>query len=109
MPRNGLLLRPAWDFSGRVVQPQSILDSRCSCRYNFPRAAEAAEGGLHGAFAFPIILGGEVTGVMEFFSRGIHAPDDDLLSMLTALGTQIGKFIERDRMAEQLALYTENC
>ena len=75
---------------------------------NFPRAAEAAEGGLHSAFAFPIILGGEVTGVMEFFSRGIHAPDDDLLSMLTALGTQIAKFIERERMAEQLAQYTEN-
>jgi PAS domain S-box-containing protein len=76
---------------------------------NFPRAAEAAEGGLHGAFAFPIILGGEVTGVMEFFSRGIHAPDDDLLSMLTALGTQIAKFIERERMAAQLAHYRENC
>ena len=75
---------------------------------NFPRAAEAAEGGLHGAFAFPIILNGEVTGVMEFFSRGIHAPDDDLLSMLTALGTQIAKFIERERMAEQLAQYREN-
>jgi GAF domain-containing protein len=76
---------------------------------NFPRAAEAAEGELHSAFAFPIILGSEVTGVMEFFSRGIHAPDDDLLSMLTALGTQIAKFIERQRMAEQLAQYTENC
>jgi PAS domain S-box-containing protein len=75
---------------------------------NFPRAAEAAEGGLHSAFAFPIILDGEVTGVMEFFSRGIHAPDDDLLSMLTALGTQIAKFIERERMTEQLAQYTEN-
>jgi hypothetical protein len=32
-----------------------------------------------------------------------------LLSMLTALGTQIAKFIERERMAEQLAQYTENC
>jgi hypothetical protein len=45
---------------------------------------------------------------MEFFSRGIHAPDDDLLSMLTPLGTQIAKFIERERMAEQLAQYTDN-
>jgi len=47
-------------------------------------------------------------GVIEFFSREIHAPDYDLLSMLTALGTQIAKFIERERMAEQLAQYTEN-
>jgi GAF domain len=90
MPRNGLLLRPAWDFPGACGPaakhfgfPDVVVDD------NFPRAAEAAEGGLHSAFAFPIILGGEVTGVMEFFSRGIHAPDDDLLSMLTALGTQM--------------------
>jgi putative acetyltransferase len=76
-----------------------------------PNALEKVTGivSYHSAFAFPIILGGEVTGVMEFFSRGIYAPDDDLLSMLTALGTQIAKFIERERMAEQLAQYTENC
>ena len=59
---------------------------------NFPRVALAAKGGLHGAFAFPIMLGSEVIGVMEFFSRGIHLPDDDLLSMLAALGAQIGSF-----------------
>jgi hypothetical protein len=28
--------------------------------------------------------------------------------MLTALGTQIAKFIERERMAEQLALYKDS-
>jgi len=43
--------------------------------------------------------------VMEFFSKRIYTPDDDLLSMLTALGAQIGSFIERERMADQLALY----
>jgi len=74
---------------------------------NFPRAALAAKGGLHGAFAFPIMLGTEVIGVMEFFSRGIHLPDDDLLSMLAALGAQIGSFIARERMAERLARYAD--
>lgn len=74
---------------------------------NIPRAALAARGGLHGAFAFPIMLGGEVTGVMEFFSRGIHLPDDDLLSMLAALGAQIGSFIDRERMADRLARYAD--
>jgi GAF domain-containing protein len=74
---------------------------------SFQRAALAAKGGLHGAFAFPIVLGSEVIGVMEFFSSGIHSPDDDLLSMLAALGAQIGSFIERERMADRLARYTE--
>ena len=74
---------------------------------NFPRAALAAKGGLHGAFAFPIMLRDEVIGVMEFFSSGIHLPDDDLLSMLAALGAQIGSFIQRERMADRLARYAE--
>jgi PAS domain S-box-containing protein len=73
----------------------------------FPRVALAAKGGLHGAFAFPIMLGSEVIGVMEFFSRGIHLPDDDLLSMLAALGAQIGSFIDRERMADRLARYAD--
>jgi PAS domain S-box-containing protein len=74
---------------------------------NFPRAALAAKGGLHGAFAFPIMLGNEVIGVMEFFSSGIHLPDDDLLSMLAALGAQIGSFIQREQMADRLARYAD--
>jgi len=101
-PGSGLPGR-VWSSRKAFWIPDVVVDQ------NFPRAAEAAEGGLHSAFAFPVILDGGVTGVMEFFSRGIHAPDDDLLSMLTALGTQIAKFIEREQMAEQLAQYAQNC
>ena len=39
---------------------------------NFPRAPVAAKEGLRSAFGFPILLGGEVLGVLEFFSV---APD----------------------------------
>jgi PAS domain S-box-containing protein len=69
---------------------------------NFPRAPIAARVGLHGAFAFPILLGGEVTGVIEFFSREIQSPDDDLLQMMAALGSETGLFIERMRAEEAL-------
>jgi PAS domain S-box-containing protein len=75
---------------------------------NFPRGVLAAQGGLHGAFAFPIILGTDVIGVMEFFSRGIHPPDDDLLRMLSALGTQIGSFVQREQLANQLDRYVDS-
>jgi GAF domain-containing protein len=68
----------------------------------------AAKGGLHGAFAFPIMLGSELIGVMEFFSRGIHPPDDDLLSMLSALGTQIGSFVQREQLANRLERYADS-
>ena len=57
---------------------------------NFPRMPFAKESGLHGAFGFPVSSGPEVIGVIEFFSREIQSPDDDLLQMMSALGNQIG-------------------
>jgi PAS domain S-box-containing protein len=62
---------------------------------NFPRAPSAVKEGIHGAFGFPILLGGDVLGVMEFFSREIQKPDDDLLLALSVIGSQIGQFMER--------------
>jgi len=35
---------------------------------NFPRALSASIVGFHSAFGFPIFSGGEVQGVLEFFS-----------------------------------------
>jgi PAS domain S-box-containing protein len=69
---------------------------------NFPRAHIAAREGLHAAFGFPILLRGDVLSVMEFFSREIREPDEDLLSMLTSIGNQIGLFVERRRAQEEL-------
>jgi two-component system sensor histidine kinase/response regulator len=69
---------------------------------NFPRAPVAAREGLHAAFGFPILLRGEVLGVMEFFSREVRAPDEDLLSMLTSIGNQIGLFVDRRRAQDEL-------
>jgi len=69
---------------------------------NFPRAAAAAKLGLHAAFGFPVVLGTEILGVMEFFSREIREPDPDLFAMLDTIGSQIGQFIERRRAEEEL-------
>ena len=69
---------------------------------NFPRAPIAAREGLHAAFAFPILLGGDVLGVIEFFSHEIRQPDQELLDMMATLGSQIGQFIERKRAEDAL-------
>ena len=74
---------------------------------NFPRAPIAAREGLHAAFGFPVLLRGEVFGVMEFFSREIREPDEHLLPMLTTVGNQIGLFIERQRARDELSLLFE--
>ncbi|HYV34867.1 MAG TPA: PAS domain S-box protein, partial [Gemmataceae bacterium] len=69
---------------------------------NFPRQGIASKAGLHGAFAFPIVLGGEIVGVLDFFSRELRQPDKDLVEMMTAIGSQIGQFIERQRVQDSL-------
>ncbi len=68
----------------------------------FLRAPIAAREVLHAAFGFPILLSGEVLGVMEFFSHEIRQPDGDLLSMMAIIGSQIGQFIERKQAEEAL-------
>jgi two-component system sensor histidine kinase/response regulator len=85
-----------WSTGQPTWIPDVVLDS------NFPRADIAARENLHGAFGFPILLRGDVQSVMEFFSREIRAPDEDLLSMLTSVGNQIGLFVDRRRAQEEL-------
>lgn len=72
---------------------------------NFPRAPVARAAGLHAAFALPVLVHGQVVGVMEFFSRDIREPDAGLLRMLARVGAQVGQFMERKRVEEELARF----
>src|SRR6185503_17239682 len=44
---------------------------------------------------FPIMAEGQPLGVMEFFSREINQPDEALLQIVRAIGSQVGQFIQR--------------
>jgi PAS domain S-box-containing protein len=69
---------------------------------HFVRRSVAADAGLHAAFAFPILLRGEVLGVIDLLSRDVRQPDQELLDMMASLGSQIGQFIERKRAEDAL-------
>jgi signal transduction histidine kinase/DNA-binding NarL/FixJ family response regulator len=69
---------------------------------NFPRAAIAARAGLRAAFGFPIKVHSQIVGVLEFFSKDIQRPDEDVLKMMAAIGSQIGVFLSRERAAAEL-------
>src|SRR5499427_5056231 len=73
-----------------------------TCDPNFPRAPYAAAADLRGGFAFPLFFHGEIDGIMELFSHNVVEPDEDLLQMVEALGSQIGLFIERGRIVQEL-------
>jgi len=68
----------------------------------FRRAALAARAELRGAFCFPLMLGDEVLGVMDFFHRDTRAPDEMLLSAAQSIGSQIGQYIVRKQAEEDL-------
>ncbi len=64
---------------------------------NFPRARMAGELGIRGGFAFPVLIGNTVMGVLEFFSRSIESPNARLLEVMEIVGTQLGRVLERKR------------
>ncbi len=68
----------------------------------FVRAEVAARADLHSGFGFPIRIGGDIEGVIEFFSRQVREPDSELLSMIADLALRIGQFGERARAEEAL-------
>ena len=71
---------------------------------NLPYESAAGRNGLRGAFSVPITFNEEVAGVMEFLSREVRKPGDELLGMVTALGAQIAQFMRRER--DQIELRT---
>ncbi len=69
---------------------------------NFPRGPMAAKAGLRAAFAFPVSLGDDLLGVMEFFSTDARSSDENVLAMMHAAGRQIGQFIKRKETEAEL-------
>jgi diguanylate cyclase (GGDEF)-like protein/PAS domain S-box-containing protein len=59
------------------------------------RAPAGVAAGLCSAFAFPLLVGGQTLGVMEFFSRERRPADEKLANTARVLGTMIGEYIAR--------------
>jgi transcriptional regulator with GAF, ATPase, and Fis domain len=59
---------------------------------NFLRAPVAAEVGFHSACGFPVLVGNEILGVMEFFSSQRQEPDEELLRLMERISSRIGDF-----------------
>jgi PAS domain S-box-containing protein len=86
----------AWDREEPIWVADVLKES------NFPRAEAAAEAGLRGGMALPIFAGGEVIGAADFFAREVRSLDEELVALLSAVGAQIGEFVERLRAASAL-------
>ncbi len=87
---------------GRVLisgEPAWIIDVTKDS--NFPRAKLAENIGVKAGFAFPILIGKRVVGVMEFFSPKAVEPDSEMLDIMAQVGTQLGRVLERKQAHEE--------
>jgi PAS domain S-box-containing protein len=94
------LLRPAAEegLVGQAWQTGRSVWLRDIAAEAFHAQAGTAQAcGIHCAVAVPIKGGGQVLGVLEFFSPHVESQDGARLGTLTAVGAQLGQFIERVR------------
>lgn len=106
---SAIQFRPGEGLPGRVWKAnEPIWIHDVSIDPNLPRAQGALEANMRGAFAFPLFADQHVNGVIELFSRDFVELDPDLLQFVTALGSQIGFFIDGRRVEAELAQAKEN-
>jgi two-component system cell cycle sensor histidine kinase/response regulator CckA len=67
-----------------------------------PSHQQAHNAGFHGAFGFPLRVGGDIEGVVELYSRQIRVPDEELLKMIEEVGLKLEQFGDRTRAQEAL-------
>ncbi|MDB9438848.1 response regulator [Dolichospermum lemmermannii CS-548] len=94
---------PGIGLPGRILskfQPIWLTDI-CNDQ-NFLRTDIATQIGLKTAFGFPIRGGNTNIGVMVFFSKNMQLENADLLKGMMSIGDQIGQFIKRKQIEEEL-------
>lgn len=88
---------------GRIwerVQPVVVADVATDS--DFPRARQASEAGIRGAWGFPIVDGGRFEGAVCLYSREETRPDEMLLAMANSIGREMGAFARRTRAEAEL-------
>jgi len=99
----GVVVTAATGLVGRVWQAGVVAaeeDLERSADYE-PRTA-ALSAGLRSGLAFPVVVGGDVTGVVELVARRPHTPADEEVTVLATAGVEIGQFIRRAETAQAL-------
>jgi PAS domain S-box-containing protein len=69
---------------------------------HLPPAAGGQDPGVRAGVAFPVRVGEETVAVLEFYSERGAAPDAPLLEVLSNVGTQLGRVVERQRALQSL-------
>jgi PAS domain S-box-containing protein len=99
----GFVFEPGVGLPGRVwllKRPAWIQDATANA--NFMRAGFARRSGLKAGMAVPVIAGGEVIAVMEFFVFEPRQEDGRLLDIVSAVAAHLGLAIQRKKAEQAL-------
>ncbi|MBI3933946.1 MAG: EAL domain-containing protein [Acidobacteria bacterium] len=89
---------------GRVLQKRKVVWAEDITRdLVSPRSPAALNCGLKSGFAFPVIVGKDVTAILEFYSDKPQENDRMLAEATQQIGAQLGRSIERKQLADRLA------
>lgn len=69
---------------------------------DFHRKGFCDDINIRGAFGFPVIVGGRVVAVLEFFSPMEEKPNPSLMNLMDEIGIHLGIVIERKQYEKEL-------
>lgn len=95
-PRGVGLIGQAWEHG----KPSWVTDLATDML--MPRFTAAVKAGLATGIVAPIWVGDEIAGVVEFYSSEIAEEEDQLLAMMSDLGSRVGVYIMRKRTETDL-------
>ena len=73
------------------------------------RSTGAMRAGLMTAIAFPLAVGDDCEGVIEFLTTGVHEPNGEISAMFATVGAQLAQYLDRRReeQAESRRLHAQ--
>lgn len=97
----GMTLSPGVGLAGRAWEAQQpVWVENVGITDGCTEGAEARGELMRSGCAIPIRNGGNVLGILEFFSHEIQRTDPDLLQVLAGIGSQVAQYVEH-RQAER--------
>jgi diguanylate cyclase (GGDEF)-like protein len=100
---DGLRLEAGDGLPGRVLAAKrAVWLEDFSQVLTLPRSQAAGAAGLRTALGFPILVGSEVVGVLEFLTERLLQQDDGLIELMAQVGTELGRVVERQQAAARL-------
>ncbi len=98
-----MIFTPGVGMIGRVLVGKKTLWVEDVTVYpDFIRRGLSGDINVRGAFVFPVIVAGEVTAVLEFFSPKKEKPNLSLMDLMDEIGIHLGIVIERKKAEEEL-------